>query len=174
MVNKNLAVAGIVNDIQHLESRNGKGWARFSVEDFTDQFEFRIFGEEYLKFRHFITINQFIRIKISVKEGWRNQETGRVGEPRIQFVAFEMLHDTLSKNSKKLTLQLDIRQLELDRIKHLKNELKSFRGDKPLYFDVIDPKKPVKLTMPSKKQKVAISQKLLTVLDQNQWHYKLN
>ena len=173
-VNKNLAVAGIVNDIQHLESRNGKGWARFSVEDFTDQFEFRIFGEEYLKFRHFITINQFIRIKISVKEGWRNQETGRVGEPRIQFVAFEMLHDTLSKNSKKLTLQLDIRQLELDRIKHLKNELKSFRGDKPLYFDVIDPKKPVKLTMPSKKQKVAISQKLLTVLDQNQWHYKLN
>ena len=69
---------------------------------------------------------------------------------------------------------MDIRQLESDRIKHLKNELKSFRGDKPLYFDVIDPNKPVKLTVPSKKQKVAISQKLLTVLDQNQWHYKLN
>ena len=100
------AVSGVVTDVQHRVSKQGKGWALFTIEDYTDSYEFRIFGEEYLKFRHFITINQFIRIKISVKEGWRNQETGRVGEPRIQFVAFEMLHDTLSKNSKKLTLQL--------------------------------------------------------------------
>ena len=27
-------LGGIVNDVEHLESRNGKGWARFTVEDF--------------------------------------------------------------------------------------------------------------------------------------------
>ena len=42
-----------MNDVEHLESRNGKGWARFTVEDFTDQYEFRIFGEDYLKYQTF-------------------------------------------------------------------------------------------------------------------------
>ena len=174
LVNKNVYVAGVVNEIQHLESRNGMGWGRFILEDFSDQFEFRIFGEEYLKFKHFISINQFIRIKINIKEGWRNQETGRIGDPRIQFINFEMLHDSLSKNSKKLTLQLEIRQLESDNILELKRDLNQFRGDKPLFFDIIDSKKKLKLTLSSRKQRVAISQELLSHLEEKNWHYKLN
>ena len=75
-------VAGIVNSVEHLETKNGKGWAKFQLEDFNDQFEFRIFGEEYLKFRHFIGINQFVRCKLVIKPGWVNKETGKVGEPR--------------------------------------------------------------------------------------------
>ena len=174
LINKTINVAGIVNEIEHLESRNGKGWGRFILEDYSDQFEFRIFGEEYLKFKHFINTNQFIRIKINIKEGWRNHETGRLGDPRIQFINFEMLHDVLSNNSKKITLQVDINQLESERIKQLKKELSGFRGDKPIFFDVIDPKKQIKLTMASRKQKVSISQELLSLLEENSWHYKLN
>ena len=174
LINKTINVAGIVNEIEHLESRNGKGWGRFTLEDYSDQFEFRIFGEEYLKFKHFINTNQFIRIKINIKEGWRNHETGRLGDPRIQFINFEMLHDVLSNNSKKITLQVDIHQLESESIKQLKKELSGFRGDKPIFFDVIDPKKQIKLTMASRKQKVNISQELLSLLEENSWHYKLN
>ncbi|MEC7068834.1 MAG: DNA polymerase III subunit alpha, partial [Bacteroidota bacterium] len=133
LINKTINVAGIVNEIEHLESRNGKGWGRFTLEDYSDQFEFRIFGEEYLKFKHFINTNQFIRIKINIKEGWRNHETGRLGDPRIQFINFEMLHDVLSNNSKKITLQVDIHQLESERIKQLKKELSGFRGDKQIF-----------------------------------------
>ena len=174
LVNKNLNVGGIVNEIKHLESRNGKGWGRFTLEDFSDQFEFRIFGEEYLKFKHFISVNQFVRIKINIKEGWRNQETGRLGDPRIQFISFEMLHDALSKNSKKLTLQLDIRQVKSESIRQLKKELNGFKGDKLLFFDVIDSEKQLKLTLASRKQKVAISNELLSHLEEKRWHYKLN
>ena len=174
LINRELNIGGIVNEVEHLETRNGKGWARFLMEDFSDQYEFRIFGEEYLKFKHFISVNQFVRIKINIKEGWRNQETGRLGDPRIQFINFEMLHDSLSKNSKKLTLQLDIHQLKSESIQQLKKELNGFKGDKLLYFDLIDPKKQVKLTLASRKQKVAISPDLLSHLEDKRWHYKLN
>ena len=174
LVNKSLNVAGIVNEVQHLESKNGKGWGRFTLEDFSDQYEFKIFGEEYLKFKHFISINQFIRIKINIKEGWRNQETSRLGDPRIQFINFEMLHDSLAKNSKKLTLQIDIRELKSESIQQLKRELKSFKGDKPLFFDIIDTKKQIKLTLASRKQKVTISQELISHLEEKQFHFKLN
>jgi DNA polymerase-3 subunit alpha len=174
LVNKKLFFGGIINSIDHLESKNNKGWGKFVLEDFKDQYEFKIFGEEYLKFKHFIGMNLFIRLKINVRDGWTNRETGRVGEPRVQFLNFEMLQDVVNNNSKKLTLQLDIRTLEPTAIEKLKKKLKGFRGDKPLFFDVIDPEKSVKLTLSSRKQKVNISTELLNYLESNSWHYKLN
>jgi len=171
---KELNVGGIVNDIQHLETRNGKGWARFVLEDFTDQYEFRIFGEDYLKYRHFLVVNQFIRIRIMIREGWTNRETGKVGSPRMQYLQFEMLQNTVENNAKKLTLQLEISQLEQDKIKQLEDDLRLFKGDNQLMFNVYDSNKKVKLALKSKKQKIKITSELLTLLDKNNWHYKLN
>ena len=171
---KELNIGGIVNDIQHLESRNGKGWARFVLEDFTDQYEFRIFGEDYLKYRHFLVVNQFIRIRIMIREGWTNRETGKVGSPRMQYLQFEMLQNTVENNAKKLTLQLEISQLEQGKIKQLEDDLRLFKGDNQLMFNVYDSNKKVKLALKSKKQKIKITSELLTLLDKNNWHYKLN
>ena len=174
LVNREFSVGGIVNEIQHLESRNGKGWARFIVEDFTDQYEFRIFGEDYLKYRHFLVVNQFIRLRLMIREGWTNRETGKVGAPRMQYLHFEMLQNTVENNAKKLTLQLEISKLKNEDVIQLQDELKSFKGDKPLLFNVYDSEKKVKLTLNSKKQKVRITPELLKLLDEKQWHYKLN
>ena len=174
LLRKELNVGGIVNDIQHLETRNGKGWARFVLEDFTDQYEFRIFGEDYLKYRHFLVVNQFIRIRIMIREGWTNRETGKVGSPRMQYLQFEMLQNTVENNAKKLTLQLEISQLEQDKIKQLEDDLRLFKGDNQLMFNVYDSNKKVKLALKSKKQKIKITSELLTLLDKNNWHYKLN
>ena len=174
LVNREFSIGGIVNEIQHLENRNGKGWARFIVEDFTDQYEFRIFGEDYLKYRHFLVVNQFIRLRLMIREGWTNRETGKVGAPRMQYLHFEMLQNTVENNAKKLTLQLEISQLKNESIFQLRDELKSFKGDKPLMFNVYDSDKKVKLTLNSKKQKVKITPELLKLLDEKQWHYKLN
>ena len=174
LVNREFSVGGIVNEIQHLESRNGKGWARFIVEDFTDQYEFRIFGEDYLKYRHFLVVNQFIRSRLMIREGWTNRETGKVGAPRMQYLHFEMLQNTVENNAKKLTLQIEISKLKNEDVIQLQDELKSFKGDKPLLFNVYDSEKKVKLTLNSKKQKVKITSELLKLLDEKQWHYKLN
>ena len=174
LINRELSVGGIVNEVQHLESRNGKGWARFVVEDFTDQYEFRIFGEDYLKYRHFLVVNQFIRIKLTVRQGWTNAETGKVGAPRMHYLNFEMLQNTIENNAKKITLQLDIKELNEEKINLLQQHLKSFKGDKPLFFNVYDSEKKVKLTLNSKKQKVKITPDLLQDLESQQWFYKLN
>ena len=174
LVNREFSVGGIVNEIQHLESRNGKGWARFMVEDFTDQYEFRIFGEDYLKYRHFLVVNQFIRLRLMIREGWTNRETGKVGAPRMQYLHFEMLQNTVENNAKKLTLQIEISKIKNEDVIQLQDELKSFKGDKPLLFNVYDSEKKVKLTLNSKKQKVRITPELLKLLDEKQWHYKLN
>ena len=174
LVNRELSFGGIINDVEHLITKTGKGWGKFTIEDFSDQYEFRIFGEEYLKFRHFILPNNFVRLRIRVAEGWRNRETGQLGQPRIQFKSFEMLHDTLKTNIKKITLMLEVNQLNEAGILDLKNTVLPFKGDKGFYIDLFDTEEKIKLTLPSRKQRVEVSNELLSTLEEKNIHYRIN
>ena len=173
-VNRELTFGGVVTEIQHRVTKQGKGWAAFMVEDYTDSFEFKIYGEDYLKFRHFLVKNSFVYVKVFVREGWMDKATGKKSEPRLQFNNFQLLHDVMELYAKKLSIQLDIKDLQEHRIKELKDLLKMHKGDHALNFVVYDNEETLKLSMPSRKQKVKISQELLDELESNDIYYKLN
>jgi DNA polymerase-3 subunit alpha len=174
LINRELSFGGIINEVDHLTTKTGKGWGKFTIEDFSDQYEFKIFGEEYLKFRHFILPNNFVRLRIRVAEGWRNRETGQLGQPRIQFNNFEMLHDTLKTNIKKITLMLEVKQLNETSTRDLKSIITPFKGDKGLYIDVFDTEEKIKLSLHSRKQRVEVSNELLKLLEEKNIQYKIN
>ena len=173
-VNRELSFAGVITDVQHRISKNGKGWGLFTLEDYTDTHEFRIFGEEYLKFRHFFMINSFVYCKVYVREGWVNRDTGKKGDPRLQYNDFKQLQDVMDSYAKKLTIKLDIAALQEKRIKALKDTLISHKGKHPLNFVVYEMQEEIKLNLSSRKQKVNISSELLSTLEEQEVHYKLN
>jgi DNA polymerase III subunit alpha len=221
-VGKNLSFGGIVTNVQHRTAKNGKGWATFVLEGYDESFEFRIFDEEYLKYRHFLLQNQFAYFKILVKEGWVNRETGKKSDPRIQFLDVKMLADVLPIFAKKLILQLAITDLKEGMITELNQIFAQNNGDNLVTFEVMELEKikkateekhvilPVvseeeesneenndevddlaeialdvpiekeeivvktKLSMPSRKLKVKISNELLQELERMQLSFRLN
>jgi DNA polymerase-3 subunit alpha len=152
----------------------GKGWALFTVEDYNESFEFRIFGEQYLKFRHFLVPNSFIFMRALVREGWMNKETQKRGEPRLQFNSMQMLQEVMDSQAKKLTINMSIDDLKEEMLNELRNIIMDNDGDKHLKIVIYDAEEKVKVEMPSKKFKVAISNKLLKQLEKEQINYKLN
>ncbi len=173
-VNRELCVAGVITDVQHKVSKNGKGWATFCMEDYSDSFEFKIFGEEYLKYRHFLMINSFVFLRVFVKEGWVSRETGKKGEARMQYNTFLQLQEVMESFAKKLTIKLDIDDLKEQGIRDLKDTLVSHKGSNPLHFVVYEMNEEIKVTLSSRKQKVHITSDLLATLDRKAVHYKLN
>lgn len=173
-VNRELSFGGVVTDVQHRVSKQGKGWALFTIEDYTDSYQFRIFGEEYLKYRHFLVKNSFVYVRAFVREGWVNRETGAKGEPRVQYNNFQLLHDVMDTYAKKLSIQMEIDNIETDKIKALQDLLKMHPGKHALHFVIYDNAEQIKLQMPSRKQKVKISQELLNELTEQAVFYKLN
>ena len=174
LVNKDFYVGGIINEVEHLVSKTGNGFAVFSFEDFNDQYKFRIFGEEYLKYKHLLEENKILRLRLTVREGWVNKDTGRVGEPRIQFLNVELMDGIIDSNSKKITLRIDSTAIVNDDIKKLKSTLSKFKGSSPVYFDIHDSKNEFKLNMISEDTKVNISKELLISLEEDEFLYKLN
>ena len=67
-----------------------------------------------------------------------------------------------------------VQDLAEDRIQTLKDLFKMHKGDKQLQFVIYEMEDKVKLSMPSRKQKVNISQELLDELESQQLKYKLN
>lgn len=173
-VNKDITFGGVVTDVQHRVSKQGKGWALFTIEDYTDSFEFRIFGEDYLKHRPFLLKNTFVHVKTFVREGWVNRDTGKKSDPRLQFNSFQLLHDVMDKYVRKLSIQLNIKELESEKIQNLKSLISMHPGSHMLDFVIYDNREQIKLEMPSRRQKVKVTQELLNALEEDQIYYKLN
>jgi DNA polymerase-3 subunit alpha len=174
LVNKEIIFAGVVSSVEHRESRQGKGWGLFTLEDYDDSFEFRIFGEEYLKFRHFLSVNAFLHIRAFVKEGWVNRDTGQKGAPRIQFNQFQLLHDVLDNMTKRITFQAPVAGINQDYINSLVDLTKRFKGKKSVNLAVYDQAKNLHLTMPSRTAKIDINRELIKTLSEKRLLYKLN
>jgi len=173
-VGNELTVAGVITDLEHRVSRQGKAWASFTLEDYVDSFEFRIFGEDYLKYKHFLILNNFIHIRTKIVGGWKNKETGIVGEPRIQYNNFKLLQDVVKSFARKLSIQLNLDDIQENKIDQIKKLLIKHKGDHNLSFVVYDQKEKMKIDMQTTKHKINISQELLELLDQGKIYYKLN
>ena len=222
-VGKTLSFGGIINNVQHRVAKNGKGWASFFLEGYDESYEFRIFGEEYLKFRHFLIQNNFTYMRVLVKEGWADKETGKKGEPRLQFTLIQYLQDVLPSFAKKLVLLLNINDIQSDFIQQLNQLFQENKGDNTVTFEIMELEKitkivettseiaeteeeifveetdaedadvplmetqkisttteveeinvVTKLSMPSRKLKVKISNELLLELEKRQINFKLN
>ncbi len=138
LVGKTVSLGGIVTNIQHRTAKNGKGWATFFLEGYDESYEFRIFDEEYLKFRHFLVQNQFVYFKVLVKDGWVNRETGKKSDPRIQFMEAKMLADVLPTYAKKLIIMLNIKELHQEFVYQLSQIITQHQGDHSVTFEVLE------------------------------------
>lgn len=173
-VGMNLSFAGIITDVQHRVSKAGKGWATFIIEDYNDSNEFRIFGEEYMKFRHFLVPSSFLFVKTIVKAGWMNKNTGIVGEPRMQFSDFKLLHDIMDELCKKITIQIPLQEVTENKVKDLQHLFVTNSGKQQVIFTVWDAAEKIELNITSRNTKVKISNELLSTLEKEQVTFKLN
>ena len=174
LVNKELSFGGMVGEVDHRVSKNGKGWALFMLEDFEESYQFKIFGEEYLKYRHFLVEDNFIHVKASVREGWLNRETGKRSTPRMQFNAFQLLQDTLTTNTNKITLKLDVAHANEKLASFLDELFKKHKGDQKVDMTFYETKDKIKLHTMSRKLKIHVGGELLEALDAYPVDYKLN
>ena len=92
----------------------------------------------------------------------------------LQFNNFQLLHDVMENYAKKLSIQVDIKDLSKQKIIALKELINMHPGNQMLNFLVYDTKEKIKLSMPSRRQKVKVCQELLDELQEQDVRFKLN
>ena len=172
-VGVNLSFAGIITEVQHRVSKAGKGWGSFFIEDYSDSYEFRIFGEDYLKFKHFLVPSSFLFIRSTIQKGWVNKD-GVEGEPRLKFTDFKLLHDIMDDLCKKVTVNIPIQQVNEKSIAAFEKIFGGEKGKQSLRFVIYDTEEEIELDVPSRNTKIKITSELLNTLEAQHVSYKLN
>src|SRR5690606_21508717 len=127
---------------------------------------FMLFGEDYLKFKHFLQPNMMVGAKINVSERVFKDKEGKVTGRRIfvNISRMQLLSEILEGVAKKVIVTVDVNDLTQEIYDSLVQVFEAHKGDKNVLFVMNDMKNKVQIKAPASYAKVEISKELMTDL----------
>jgi len=154
-------------------TKTNKPFGSFEFEDYYDVHKFFLFSEDYLRMRHFLVQGSFLFIKGKVQP----RQWSKTNELEFKINSMELLSDLLEKQTKKVTIELRLDDLNDSLLSNLESVIsKSSTGKTfPLEFRVLDPIRKLSIKMPSRTTKIDLSNETISELNEiREVKYKLN
>ena len=143
---KEFTIAGIVTSVVHRIAKNGNPFGSFTIEDYTDSYQFTLFSNDYVQFRKYLEKNWFLYVKGKIEQRFKDAENF---EPRIHSI--ELLSDVKNKMVKSVTIQLDLVDIDNDSIIKISEVIKKYQGKSKLKFAIKDSVDKMNVELYSKK-----------------------
>ncbi len=158
LINKEISIIGIITKAEHKISADGRTqFAIFDLEDFSGTTNLKVYGDHYLKIRHYISQNFFVCVKVSIKKAQN-------GNVYVNVSNIILLKDIL-ENVSQLHIALNINTLNANEIEEFSNVISTHQGDKLLFIDFVDASEKYAVKMKTAKNKISITKSLLTQLE---------
>ncbi|MEJ7644504.1 MAG: DNA polymerase III subunit alpha [Chryseolinea sp.] len=149
MVGRETKLGGIVASVEHRTTKNGKPFGKFTLEDYTGNYAFTLFGEDYLKFRNFMNVGWFLFVEgMVVRNTW--------GQQNIEFKIrnIDLLHELGAKRSKGVQIRINAADLTHEMIGHIEDVCNSHTGNTPLFIKLQDMQENINLELLSRRFRV--------------------
>lgn len=176
LIGREISVAGIIINAQHRQTKEGRDFGSFTLEDYDDQYEFMLFGEDYLKFKYFLQENMMVGIRVMISERiFKDREGNVTGSRRyVNVVKMQLLSEVLDAMAQKLMLMIDVNDLTDDIYDVMRQIFDQHQGEKSVVF-IFNDSKTKKQVKVSGNLKVAITKELLAEIKKiPELKYKLN
>ncbi|MEM7160918.1 MAG: DNA polymerase III subunit alpha [Bacteroidota bacterium] len=158
-VNTLFKLPGMVTKVNHRVTKKGKPFGSFEMEDYKSTHEFVLFGEDYLRMKHFFQIGNFLMINGRVQK-----HRFREGEVEFKITGIELLSEIMGASTKEVKISLRLSDLNQDFVGQLNDLVKANQGNCNLKFEVFD-LEGKSISMPSKSKKIEASNDFLQALD---------
>jgi DNA polymerase-3 subunit alpha len=151
---KEITIGAMVTQVNHRISKNGKPFGSFTIEDYDEAYEMVLFGEDYLKFKIWLNVGEFLCIKGKLQDRY-NQP----GNLEFKIINIQLLSDVREKLLKNLTLKVAVDKIDGKWIENLNTvinqEANSINGKCTLKLKIFDPKdEKICVDLPSKKYRL--------------------
>jgi DNA polymerase-3 subunit alpha len=149
LLGRELKLGGIVSAVEHRTTKTGKPFGKFTLEDYTGNTSFVLFGEDYLKFRNFMNIGWFVFVEGAVvKNNW--------GQQNIEFKIrnIDLLNEIGVKRSKGVQLRLNATEITQDFIGKIEDVCQEYSGNTPLFVKIRDEQENISLELLSRRFRV--------------------
>ncbi|MCB0482244.1 MAG: DNA polymerase III subunit alpha [Flavobacteriales bacterium] len=168
LLGKEFKFGGIVTESDHRISAKGKPWGLFKMEDYQGDYEFRMFGDDYLNFKQFLTPNYFLFVYAKViPNRYRN-------EPELKITKISILNDLRDKFAQEITLKVEMTDVNSDLIDALESLINGDEGKCKVKMTLIDKNESLSAEGILRGRKVHLSDDLISKLEMLQIDYSIN
>ena len=155
---------GLANNAANLESRKGTKYGLIELQDMEGQMEFRLFGEQYLKFMHFLVPGNFLFIKGKVQQRPKYYKSDEF-QKEFRILQIDVLEEVRSKLANSLYVQWNYDQLKKEHVNQLENLFKKHKGKKQIIFELFDQETRSYVSLNSRNFRSYISNELIKNLE---------
>lgn len=166
---ENLSVGGMITSAQHLTTKTGRPFGRFTIEDFSGSYIFTLFGKDWETFRIHCMEQNSVLVRLKVGE-----HRFRPGELEITIMSMKTLREVVESDIKELQIQINIQEITSEFIADISSSLQSNKGNVSLIFNVIDPLTGIRVNLRSRATKVELNNNIDTLLTLGGWQYRIN
>ncbi len=173
--NKELVIGGLVVLAEQRMTRTGKPFGTIIFEDYDDSCELALFGEDFIKFKQFLTDGYFLQIRGRVGERFRKE-----GDWEFKITSMALLSDLRDKLAKCITIKIPIEKINQEFISSVsaiieENKETTEQQNCQLHFAVYDMEQNISVKMPSKSLKINPNNHFLEqLIELNVVNYELN
>ena len=149
--NKEIRLSGVIIDVEHKETQKGKKFGVLHMEDYHGAFKFFLFGDDYIKFKSFLTPTWLVHISGRVKKKFYNDDL----EFKINNIS--LLSELTDSEVRDVVLKLELNSLTENLVDQTVKLVEKNKGKHSLIISVIDSENNYKVDLLSRKLKVDIN-----------------
>jgi DNA polymerase III subunit alpha len=158
---KELIVACIIADAQHLTSKTGNPYGLLVIEDYNHSKRLYCFGESYMKTRHMMMKDLFVAIKGRVEESRYPDKITKLKSLEFVITSIDLLENLFESKPATLEITIPIKMLDQLVINKLEEALSESKGKCDVAFKVIDHLDNISVNLPSRSWRVEPNLKMI-------------
>ena len=156
---KALRLAGVVTEVEHKITKNGKPFGVLHLEDYYSSFSFYLFGDDYIKFKAYLTEGWLLHVNGVVKKKFYNDDL------EFKISTIDLLAELIDKEVRNIFLRLDINDVSEDFTNNILDLVNQNSGKHSLFLSLIDPINKYEVDLLSRKTRVNLDKDFMAQID---------
>ncbi|MDE3184027.1 MAG: DNA polymerase III subunit alpha [Bacteroidota bacterium] len=129
---RSFRIAGLVTEAQHRISKRGNKFGVMHLEDYTEKMELMFFGENYVKYAHYLEPGMVICLTGSFKQRYNNSPY------EFQINNICLLESVMKISTRKLNIEINPKEVSKEMIDFIGENIQKFPGNSGLRFNICD------------------------------------
>ena len=157
--NKEIRLSGVIIEVEHKETQKGKKYGILHMEDYHGAYKFFLFGDDYIKFKSFLTPTWLVYITGRVKKKFYNDDL----EFKISNIS--LLSELTDSEVRDVKLEISLASLTESVVDKTVEVVEKNKGKHSLIVSVIDSDENYKVDLLSRKLKVDINDDFISQIN---------
>ncbi|MBX2970074.1 MAG: DNA polymerase III subunit alpha [Cyclobacteriaceae bacterium] len=159
MIGRETKICGIVTAVEHRTTKTGRPFGKFTLEDYTGNFTFTLFGEDYMKYKNYMSQGWFLFIEGNIqRNNWGRMDV----EFRIRGI--ELLNELVQKRLQGLALRLPVHGITKEAIDAIESQCKHNPGQSAFQLFIKDDQEALQVELLARHYRLTVTNALVQEL----------